>query len=170
MCCYHYTLAKYSHNGSPVATVCTVTHNTHKSTHTHACTPTHTLANITMCVCTALAGEQHHFQAEIMFSPAEYLPRTLICVCACVYVCQSFLDPTRFKNPILLAPYTGKKYVSFFKSLKKEFEFGVGFLYNDSIFMVFLNFKNKLIFCYLIATNIKTIKPVIPVQNRFYLP
>lgn len=53
--------------------VCTVT-NTHISTHTH----THKHNNVCLY---CFSREQRHFQAEIIFSPAEYLPRMCIHVC-----------------------------------------------------------------------------------------
>lgn len=60
--------------------VCTVT-NTHMVTHMVTHTRTHKHNKVCLF---CFSREQRHFQAEIIFSPAEYLPRTLICVCVCV--------------------------------------------------------------------------------------
>ena len=57
----------------------------HTHTHTHTHTRSHTYKHNNVCLY-GFSREQRHFQAEIIFSPAEYLPRTLVCVCVCVCV------------------------------------------------------------------------------------
>ena len=59
--------------------------HTHTHTHTHTLACTHTYKHNNVCLY-GFSREQRHFQAEIIFSPAEYLPRTLMCVCVCVCV------------------------------------------------------------------------------------
>lgn len=66
--------------------------HTHLDTHTHTHRERHKHNNVCLY---CFSGERHHFQAEIMFSPAEYLPRTLICVCKSVCVSKCVRDGLR---------------------------------------------------------------------------
>lgn len=121
--------------------VCTVT-NTLISTHTHTHTRKNTHSHKHNNVCLyCFSREQRHFQAGIIFSPAEYLPRTFLCACVfekervCVYYILAFWVSAihirkRKKNCIVVLLFGLKlkeQDVFFLKNWTEDFEAGLRF-------------------------------------------